>query len=119
MREITVKERVQILEHAMGMGQSGAGVSRNYFCTGPGGRDYEICRALVAEGFMVEGPGSALTGGSPLFQCKREAAREYVRANQPPMVTAPKLTRSQQRYRNFLRADCGMTFGEYLRYRGA
>lgn len=31
------------------------------------------------------------------------------------LASPPKLTRSQQRYRNYLRADTGEPFGEYLR----
>lgn len=30
----------------------------------------------------------------------------------------PKLTRSQQRYRDYLRADCGWSFREWLKYGG-
>lgn len=41
-----------------------------------------------------------------------EAGKRHVTEHSPP---PPKLTRSQKRYEAWLDADCGLTFGEFLR----
>ncbi|HHA2425627.1 hypothetical protein [Stenotrophomonas maltophilia] len=103
---------LQILRHALGVGEGGLERSyRSHFVTGPGGADHQHCMALVARGFMVRRAGNAITGGSDLFNVT-QAGRAAVQEHTPPL---PKLTRSQQRYQQFLRYDGGVTFGEYLR----
>lgn len=103
---------LQILRHALGVGACGWERSyRNHFVTGPGGADHKHCMALVTRGFMVKRAGNAITGGSDLFNVT-EAGRAAVQEHTPPRQ---KLTRSQQRYQQFLRYDGGVTFGEYLR----
>ncbi|WP_445978293.1 hypothetical protein ACUVWM_18785 [Stenotrophomonas muris] len=103
---------LEILRHALGVGDCGRERSyRNHFVTSPGGADHKHCVALVARGFMVQRAGNAITGGSDLFNVT-EAGRVAVQEHTPP---PPKLTRSQQRYQQFLRYDGGVTFGEFLR----
>jgi len=103
---------LHILRHALGVGEHGWERNyRNHFVTGPGGADHQHCMALVARGFMVQRAGNAITGGSDLFNVT-QAGRAAVQEQTPP---PPKLTRSQQRYQQFLRYDGGVTFGEYLR----
>jgi hypothetical protein len=106
-----VKPRhLEILQHALGLDQYGQGAShRNYFCAGEG--DEADCRELVAAGLMVEhGQRKWL----PYYNCSvTEAGREAVNQHSPK---PPKLTRSQQRYRRFLAADCGMRFREWIEY---
>lgn len=106
------EDQLQILRHALGVGDGGWERSyRNHFVTGPGGADHKHCAALVARGFMTQRAGNAITGGDDLFMVT-EAGRTAVQEHTPP---PPKLTRSQQRYQQFLRYDGGVTFGEYLR----
>lgn len=103
---------LQILRHALGVGECGWERSyRNHFVTGPGGADHKHSMALVTRGFMVKRAGNAITGGSDLFNVT-EVGRAAVQEHTPPRQ---KLTRSQQRYQQFLRYDGGVTFGEYLR----
>lgn len=107
-----VTKKLHILQHALGLDQYGRGqMYRAYFVTGPGSTDYDACVSLVADGLMVERPASALSGGSPVFLVT-EAGKRYVIEHSPP---PPKLTRSQKRYEAWLDADCGLTFGEFLR----
>lgn len=104
--------QLQILRHALGVGAGGWELSnRNHFVTGEGGADHRHCMALVARGFMVQRAGNAITGGDDLFMVT-DAGRAALQEHTPP---PPKLTRSQQRYQQFLRYDGGVTFGEYLR----
>ncbi|WP_443096796.1 hypothetical protein ACTT2I_05155 [Stenotrophomonas sp. PUT21] len=103
---------LQILRHALGIGDAGWERShRNHFVTGEGGDDHLHCMALVARGFMVQRAGNAITGGDDLFKVT-DAGRAAVQKHTPP---PRKLTRSQRRYQQFLRYDGGVTFGEYLR----
>ncbi len=113
-----------ILQHSLGLDRYGkgpriwhgpsdrpmdAGATRNHFVAG--GDDVAACRELVAAGLMIERPASELTGGCPLFHVA-DAGKAYVREHSPAL---PKLTRSQQRYREFLDADSGLSFLEWLK----
>ncbi len=107
-------EQLHILQHSLGVDQYGQGKQyRNHFCAG--GEDVDLCRELVALGYMREYPASELTGGDPLFQVVA-AGKAAMLAESP---RPPKLTRSQQRYRRFLNADSGLSFREWLKYYGS
>ena len=104
--------KIEILRHALGTGDDGRRSSyRNHFVTGPGSKDYDDCVALVGAGLMIQRPGNLLTGGDDLFQVT-DAGRDA--ASPGP---APKLSASKQRYRDFLAADSGLSFGEWLNLR--
>jgi hypothetical protein len=105
-------EHLHILQHATGMDAHGRfphGEYRNYYVAG--GDSEAPCRELVALGLMTEGMRNALTGGEQCFHVTRAGIRAAQEASPP----APKLTRAQRRYRAWLRADCGLSFGEWLR----
>ena len=101
-------KQLQILQHALGLDQYGQGkMYRNHFCAG--GDDEATCRELVAMGYMETFTRSYL----PYYNCTvTDAGKEAVRRESPP---APKLTRAQRRYRDYLRADTGRGFMEWLR----
>lgn len=106
--------KLHILQHALGLDQFGEGVQyRNHFVAGVGSTDHSLCRALVSDGFMVEKAGSPISGGNPVFFVTRPG-KAFVAANSPARPPAPKLTRSQKRYRAWLCADCGLSFAEWL-----
>lgn len=107
-------KRLHILQHALGLDQYGHGIQyRNHFCTGSGSTDFDDCRALVADGLMTERAGNALSGGDSVFQVT-PAGIDYVALSSPQRPPEPKLTRSQKRYRAWLKADCGLSFAEWL-----
>ena len=105
-------EQLGILQHSLGVDQYGRGEQyRNHFCAG--GRDEAICRELVAMGYMKQHRTTALF---PDFNCSvTEEGKAAMRKESP----APsKRTRSQQRYRDWLRvSDCfpDMKFGDWLK----
>lgn len=106
-------EQLEILQHALGHDRYGQGGGyRNHFCAG--GKDEEICRGLVEAGLMrVFHPNASPL---PYYNCAvTDAGVEAVREQSPP---PPKLTRSQQRYRRFLDADLGCSFGEFIKLEG-
>lgn len=100
--------QLQILQHSLGVDEYGQGeMNRNHFCAG--GADETICRELVALGYMRQ---HETTEAFPYFNCSvtDEGKAAMLRESPKP----PKLTRSQKRYREFLRADAGYTFREWL-----
>lgn len=107
------KEQLHILQHSLGVDEYGQGpMYRNQFCAG--GDDERICRELIVMGYMQQ---HQTTDWLPYFNCSvttegRAAARRE--SPKPPL-----LTRSQRRYREFLRGSGEMKFGEWLKYKGA
>lgn len=118
MSEPTVTpEGVEVLQHALGLSQEAPGVdplarpmTRNYFCAHGGDRDAAVCEALADAGLFVR--GGFCNEGADRFYHATDAGRAAALAALPP---PPRLTRSQRRYRAFLRADSGLSFGEWLR----
>ena len=118
-------EQLGILQHALGVDKYGLteyyndGVyrygfksTRNYFCAG--GDDQATCQSLVDLGYMRE---HRTTETLPYFNCSvTDAGIKAMRDESP---APPSLSRSQQRYREFLHADCGYSFIEWLRARRA
>lgn len=109
------KRLLEILQHSLGLDKYGKaprgfqGSTRNHFCAG--GPDVELCRENVAMGYMQEHGSGEITGHDPLFtvtDAGRKAVREY-------SEVPPNLTRSQKRYRQFLDADSGESFGEWMK----
>lgn len=112
--------QLHILQHALGVDQYGLVhychegrehygfmPNRNHFCAG--GSDEDVCKELIALGYMKL---HRTTEVYPYFNCSvTESGKEAVRRESPP---APKLSRSQKRYREFLHADTGYSFGEWL-----
>ena len=105
--------QLQILQHSLGADKYGRGGGyRNHFCAGAD--DEPDCRALVEMGFMrVFHPNAS---PYPYYNVTvTDAGRAAMIAESP---TPPKLSRSQIRYREFLEADSGMRFIEWLKWRG-
>jgi hypothetical protein len=114
MNALTTRQ-LEILQHALGVDQYGQGeMYRNHFCAG--GDDEATCRELVALGFMRlwsnADPNTGETPGFPYYNCSVTESGKAAMLAQSPL--APKLTRSQERYRRFLNADSGMSFKEWL-----
>lgn len=109
MAEDMNARHLEILQHALGLDKYGRGSSyRNHYCAG--GDDETSCRELVALGYMTQ---HETTEMYPYFNCSvTEEGKAAVREHSP---APPKLTRSQKRYREFLNADHGCTFGEWLK----
>jgi hypothetical protein len=103
---------LHILQHSLGVDQFGQGERyRNHFVTGPGSKDYDQCVDLVIRGLMTRRAGNAVTGGDDLFLVT-PAGVAYMEQHSPK---PPQLTRSAKRYRDFLAADAGTEFGEWLK----
>lgn len=112
---------LSILQHSLGRDEYGQtrsrsgepGDFRNHFCTGPGSKDFALCREAVEQGLMTEHPPSQLSGGDSVFTVTA-AGKRFVDETSPKRPPEPKMTRSQKRYREFLAADSDMSFREWL-----
>lgn len=122
--------QLEILQHAAGLNRYGRCAThddpracrnhssdtlpghRNHFCAGES--DEPDCRVLIDAGLMNE---HQRTTWLPYLNCSvSDAGRRAIREQSP---AAPKRTRSQQRYRDFLNSDIGISFGEWLKMKTA
>ncbi|MEZ2220721.1 hypothetical protein [Rhizobium sp. RCC_161_2] len=107
-------KQLHILQHTLGLDQHGRGTFyRNHFVTGEGSKDHADCMTLVGLGFMSVRRDHPLAGGDDCFWATEEGKRAAVSESPAP----PKLSRSKQRYIDFLAYDGSMTFMEYIRWR--
>ena len=98
-----------ILQHSLGLDEYGQGPQyRNHYVAG--GEAVIYCRALVVMGFMEERKDNGLTGGSPWFSVKTAGILAVSRYSPIP----PKRSRAQQRYLDYLDADTGYSFAEFM-----
>lgn len=108
---------LHILQHALGRDEYGrrprsrSDDYRNHYCIGEQCAGFDLCREAVAQGLMVEHAPREISGGDYIFTVT-DAGRTYIAANSPK---PPKVSRSRARYQCFLDADCGLTFGEWLK----
>lgn len=104
---LTTKQ-IHILRHSLGLDQNGHGREyRNYYCTGLDCELYQELVTLTEAGLMQLGR----IDGKNHFYFVTDAGKVEARKG----VVIKKLTRSQIRYQNFLHADCGLRFGEWLK----
>ena len=117
---VSADKLLYVLQHSLGRDRHGRRPGgaredyRNHFCASAGHADFVTCRDAVRRGLMRECAPREISGGDSIFTVT-VAGVAYVDANSSP---PPKLTRGQARYKAFLRADCGLSFGEWLRAGG-
>lgn len=111
----TLSEKgLHILQHSLGLDQYGRGEAyRNHFVTGTGSKDHADCLNLVSMGFMTCRSGHPLSGGDDVFRVT-DAGRAAVSFQSP---APPKVSRSKQRYLDYLACDSDVPFGEWLKTR--
>lgn len=107
-------KQLHILQHSLGLDEFGRGTMyRSHFVTGEGSVDHPICMQLVALGFMSRRANVQMFGGSDIFHVNDEGKKAAVSNSPAP----PKLSRSQQRYQDWLTYDGSMSFIEYLKWK--
>jgi hypothetical protein len=109
-------ELLDILQHSLGLDRHGLYKGsregyRNHFASGPECDHYAPCRELVDLGLMTERKPPPDVYPYSTFVVT-DAGRDAVRKHSPQ---APKLSRSQKRYRAYLSADSSMSFGEWMK----
>lgn len=98
--------QLHLLHHTLGLKPDRRVPYRNHFAASNGHHDYADLVELERVGMMTSRPLEAHWGGGICFYAT-DAGKAYAIEHLPP---APKKTR----YDQFLDADCGLTFAEWL-----
>ncbi|HDS1082321.1 TPA: hypothetical protein QDZ62_000121 [Stenotrophomonas maltophilia] len=107
--DVLTTDALHVLRHALGIGEAGTDREyRNYFVTGDGSADHELCSGLVAAGMMVRRAGNALSGGDDVFTVTASGRAAAV-------AEAPPIRPGQRRYQAYLQSDSPLTFIDWLR----
>lgn len=105
-------KQLHILQHSLGLDEYGRGTMyRSHFVTGEGSKDHADCMALVGAGYMGVRKNHPLAGGDDGFWVTEAGKRATVEHSPKP----PKLTRSKQRYQDFLNYDGSLSFFEFVK----
>jgi hypothetical protein len=104
-------QQLHVLQHSLGVDEYGDGNQyRNRFVTDPGCPDGKLCCELVEMKMMKDHGPQTLAGGMHCYTVTPLGIDAMVL--QSPV--RPKLTRSKQRYRDYLSADSSLTFAEWI-----
>lgn len=108
------KRWLAVLQHALNDRHGSGRGGRDHFYCSLTGDDFKACTEMMSAGLMRDCGEYPFSPLSPLWLfCVTPDGVAYVREHCPePKCT---LTRSQKRYRAFLRSDGGMKFGEWLK----
>ncbi len=117
-------EHLHILQHSLGCDEHGQtthrlrdeddgcfGYYRNRYVADPNPDLEALCRA----GWMEDRGAHEIADGMHYYRVTKAGLAEMLFHSPKP----PALTAGQRRYREYLDADCGMSFIEYLKWRHA
>jgi hypothetical protein len=117
MTEQLTKQQLQFLQHSLGCDQYGRGeMYRNHFVTDETASNGQVCLQLVAMGLMSNDGPRTLCGGMSVFHVTAEG-KEQMRLQSPQPPPEKKLTRGERRYLDYIRADCGLSFREWMGFK--
>lgn len=104
-------ELLHILQHSLGVNQYGQGRQyRNHFATSPETTDWPLCIELCRLGLMKENGPVEMWEGMHCFRVTEEGRKSIAELSPKP----PKLTRSKRRYLEYLEADTGRSFKDWI-----
>ncbi len=66
-------QQIELARHALGLPNKKHTTNRNYFCTGPGSKDFDAWEAMVAEGNAIRRITTQF-GGDNLYYLTMKAA---------------------------------------------
>lgn len=103
----TTQQQVEILQHTLGLSVGRREPYRNHFLAGPGHHDMPDLEALEASGLMCRGRTPSFCNKSDIVFLATDAGRALAleRLPEPP---------KQTQHRQWLDADSGHSFGEWL-----
>lgn len=111
------KHQLQILQHSLGCDEFGRSrTDRNHFMTDVDSKDGPTCLELVSLGLMHNRGSIEWCGGMSLFHVTAKG-KEQMRLQSPQPPPETKLTRGERRYLEYLRADCGLSFREWMGFK--
>lgn len=107
-------QQLRILQHSLGVNEYGEGNQyRNHFVTSPEIPDGKLCEELVSLGMMTSQGPRALAGGMHCYNVTPQGI-DAVALQSPVRPPRPKLTRSQQRYRDYLESETSDSFSQWI-----
>lgn len=109
MTNTVTDKQLSLLNHTLGLSEWNRTPNRNYFMTGENSGDFAGLIALVDAGMMTKRVNAEWLGGG-FFFAATDLGQEYALSRLP----APKEPKKKSRYEEFLDADCGFSFGEWL-----
>lgn len=111
------KQQLQFLQHSLGYDQYGrCSTDRNHFVTDEASSDGRVCLELVAMDLMSNDGPRSLCGGMSVFHVTRKG-KDAMRLQSPQPPPPEKLTPGKQRYRDYIRADSGLSFREWMGFK--
>jgi hypothetical protein len=103
-----------VLQHSLGVDQYGDGNQyRNHFVTSSESKDGKLCEELVSLGMMRSQGARVLAGGMHFYNVTPNGI-DAVALQSPARPPRPKLTRGQQRYRDYIESETSLTFAEWI-----
>jgi len=104
-------ELLHVLQHSLGLDKYGDGNQyRNRFITPPDSPDGKRCGELVAMGYMRDHRPQPIADGMHCYTVT-PAGVDAVALQSP---ARPKLSRAKRRYQEWLRADTGHSFADWI-----
>ena len=100
-------QQIQLLHHTLGLRPDQRNAHRNHFVAGPGHHDMPDLEALEASGLMARGRTPSFIDKTDVVFHATDAGRELALQELPP----PK---RQTQHCQWLDADTGYSFGEWL-----
>ncbi|WP_277850688.1 hypothetical protein [Moellerella wisconsensis] len=100
-------QQAEFMQHALGIHENNRVSNRNYFLAS--GRDVEIWTALVDVGYATGQLAPSWVGGGTLFTVTESGIAIAL-----AMLPKPKKVKRNNHYPQYLNADCGDTFSEFL-----
>lgn len=115
-----IDAQLQILQHSLGRDQYGQRPKislhedyRNYFYTGPGCNDFDLCKALVKSGLMKQSNAVNHSKHEMYYFHVTDKGIDAVNRLSPK---PPILSKAKKRYQQYLESECVESFGEWLKF---
>lgn len=107
MRTVPTARQIALLHHTLGLSERNRNPYRNHFVAGPGHDDQPDLEQLVAAGLMRR-------ARAPSFCDATDVVFWATDEGQAAALAALESPSKRSKYEQFLRADTGLTFAEWL-----
>lgn len=119
MTDVLTLAQRQIIQHTIGVDEYGREFhKRNFFGTESTCADGKICEQLVAAGLMKWHGKSAMCDNEDQYTVTADGRRFFF-SSCPTIPKTKKKTAAQKRYQEFLDADSGVPFFEWIKRKNA
>lgn len=108
------KEEKEVLFHTLGFNHTPR-VDRNFFGTSKGCSDCIACESLVVKELMVSNTAPSWSGDDFVFAATNAGRNMAYKIDKEYRASLHNLTRSQWRYRAYLKSESDETFIDWLK----